>query len=397
MIHELEHIRRADCLVHIVARLVCAFYWFHPLVWVFWRRLNLEAERACDDAVLGSAEAAEYADQLVMLAKRIKTAATTPLIAMANHSDLSIRIAAVLDPSQRRGRLGRLPTIAAMTAALVLIVAISPLRAVSPTAEHSQAAQEGGAKLEFEVASVKRNNSGAQGGGFGTRPGGLVVVSNYTLRNIIRNAWSLQDSNIVGGPGWQNEDRWDIDARAPQGTPATPQQLMQMMRNLLADRFKLVVHNELREIPVYALVLAQPDGKLGPQLRRTAYDCAPIFDAITKGMTPPRSDPPAPCLNTTGSRGTIMAQGTRMADFARNLNANADRIIIDRTGLTGFFDLDLKFTPDPLAPGGGGGDPSKDFPSLFVALQEQLGLKLEAVRVPVEVLVIDSAARATDN
>ena len=92
-----------------------------------------------------------------------------------------------------------------------------------------------------------------------------------------------------------------------------------------------------------------------------------------------------------------MAQGTRMADFARNLNPNTDRIVVDKTGLIGFFDVDLKFTPDPLAPRGGGGDPATDFPSLFVALQEQLGLKLEAVRAPVEVLVIDSAERAADN
>jgi uncharacterized protein (TIGR03435 family) len=93
----------------------------------------------------------------------------------------------------------------------------------------------------------------------------------------------------------------------------------------------------------------------------------------------------------------ISAQGTRMADFARNLSPNTDRIVIDRTGLIAFFDLDLKFTPDELAARGAVGDPATDFPSLFVALQEQLGLKLEAVRAPVEVLVIDSAERATNN
>jgi bla regulator protein BlaR1 len=397
MVHELEHVRRGDGLVHGMARVVCAFYWFHPLVWILWRRLGLEAERACDDAVLGSAEATEYADQLLTLARRIKTAARTPQLAMANRSDLKMRIEAVLDAGQRRGRPGALRTAVALTAALLLIVVISPLRAVSPIAEPSQAAQAAEAKLEFEVASVKRNNSGTQGGGFGTRPGGLVMVTNYTLRNIIRNAWNLQDSHIVDGPDWQNDDRWDINARAPEGAPPTPQQLMQMVRNLLADRFKLVVHNETREIPVYALVLARSDGKLGPQLRRTEYDCATIYDAIAKGTPPPRSDPPAPCLNTTGGRGTIMAKGTRMADFARNLNPNTDRIVIDRTGLIGFFDLDLKFTPDQLAPRPGGGDPTTDFPSLFVALHEQLGFKLEAVRAPVEVLVIDSAERATDN
>src|SRR5215813_9355909 len=189
-----------------------------------------------------------------------------------------------------------LRTVAALIAAIFLIIVISPLPAVSLIAERRQGAQATDAKLQFEVGSVKQNNSGTQGGGFGTRPGGLVVVTNYTLRNIIRNVWNLQDSHIVGGPDWQNIDRWDINARAPEGASPTPLQLMQMMRHLLADRFKLVVHNETRQTPVYALVLARPDGKLGPQLRRTAYDCGTIFEAREK-ETPPRSDPPAPCGN----------------------------------------------------------------------------------------------------
>src|SRR5690349_16585047 len=145
-----------------------------------------------------------------------------------------------------------LRTVAALIAAIFLIILISPLPAVSLIAERMQGAQAADAKLQFDVASVKQNNSGTQGGGFGARPGGLVVVTNYTLRNIIRNVWNLQDSHIVGGPDWQNVDRWDINARAPEVASATPLQLMEMMRHLLTDRFKLAVHNETRESPVYA-------------------------------------------------------------------------------------------------------------------------------------------------
>jgi bla regulator protein BlaR1 len=402
MLHELEHVRRADCFTHGLARLVCAVYWFHPLVWMSWRRLGLEAERACDDAVLRRAEATEYADQLVRLARRIKANARRPLLAMANRSDLTVRIASVLDAKQRRGRPRAAFTAAAITAAALLIAAIAPLRAVSTI---SQAPAQ--PRLEFEVASVKKNLSGNQGGSFGARPGGQIVVTNNTLRNIIRNVWNVQDFQIVGGPEWINQDRWDVNAKAPesliqqqpqqqQTMQQQQQQLLMMMRTMLADRFQLLVHNEKREMPVYAIVLARPDGRFGPQLKRSELDCNALAEAIKRGeATPPPRSPDRPFCGTRTGAGTIMTSGVQMADFARNLAPSTGRIVLDRTGLTGPFDIELKFTPDPLGPGVG--DPATDVPSLFVAIQEQLGLKLEAVRAPVDVLVIDSAQRPTEN
>ena len=401
MLHELEHVRRADCFTHGLARLVCAVYWFHPLVWMSWRRLGLEAERACDDAVLRRAEATEYADQLVRLARRIKANRRRPLLAMANRSDLTVRIASVLDAKQRRGRPRAAFTAAAITAAALMIAAIAPLRAVSTI---SQAPAQ--PRLEFEVASVKKNLSGNQGGSFGARPGGQIIVTNNTLRNIIRNVWNLQDFQIVGGPEWINQDRWDVNAKAPesliqrqpqqQQPMQQQQQLLMMMRTMLADRFQLVVHNENREMPVYAIVLARPDGRFGPQLKRSELDCNALAEAIKRGeATPPPRSPDRPFCGTRTGAGTIMTSGVQMADFARNLAPSTGRIVLDRTGLTGPFDIELKFTPDPLGPGVG--DPATDVPSLFVAIQEQLGLKLEAVRAPVDVLVIDSAQRPTEN
>jgi uncharacterized protein (TIGR03435 family) len=402
MLHELEHIRRGDCFTHGLARLVCAVYWFHPLVWMSWRRLGLEAERACDDAVLRRAEATEYADQLVRLAGRIKANTRRPLLAMVSRSDLTVRIASVLDAKQRRGRPGPTFTAAAMTAAALLIAAIAPLRAVS-TISQAPAQQ----RLEFEVASVKKNPSGNQGGSFGARPGGQIVVTNNTLRNIVRNVWNVQDFQIVGGPEWINQDRWDVNAKAPesliqqhpqqqQTVQQQQQQLLMMMRTMLADRFQLVVHNEKREMPVYAIVLARPDGRFGPQLKRSELDCNALAEAIKRGeATPPPRSPDRPFCGTRTGAGTIMTSGVQMADFARNLSPSTGRIVLDRTGLTGPFDIELKFTPDPLRPGVG--DPATDVPSLFVAIQEQLGLKLEAVRAPVDVLVIDSAERPSEN
>src|SRR5688500_11125940 len=130
MIHELEHVRRADWLSQYMARIVRALYWFHPLVWIAWRRLSLEAERACDDAVLRRSEAIAYANQLVLLAERLASTASPPLPAMAACRDLSTRVRAVLDGAQARGRAGALPVATAIVAAALFIGAVAPLGAV---------------------------------------------------------------------------------------------------------------------------------------------------------------------------------------------------------------------------------------------------------------------------
>jgi TonB family protein len=135
-VHELEHVRRGDWVSICFARAACAAYWFHPMVWIAWRRLALEAERSCDDAVLGRSEATAYADQLVGLARRLSSAAKAPaaksaLLAMANRADLATRVGAVLDSRQRRGRAGTLPVALACAAAAVLVLTMSPIKVVA--------------------------------------------------------------------------------------------------------------------------------------------------------------------------------------------------------------------------------------------------------------------------
>jgi beta-lactamase regulating signal transducer with metallopeptidase domain len=135
LVHELEHVRRVDWAVQLAARVTCACYWCHPLVWVAWRRLCLEAERACDDAVVQRAERTDYAEQLVSMAQRMSRANAHPVLGMANRSDLASRVAAVLDATQRRGRAGALWAASAMCAAVLVVGTIGPARAigVSPT------------------------------------------------------------------------------------------------------------------------------------------------------------------------------------------------------------------------------------------------------------------------
>jgi beta-lactamase regulating signal transducer with metallopeptidase domain len=131
MVHELEHVRRRDWVSHCLARALCAVYWFHPLVWIAWRHLTLDAERACDDAVLGRSEATAYADQLVGLAKRLSNSTKPPLLAMANRADLSTRVSAVLDGRQRRGRAGKRSVSIACGVAVLLVLGLAPLKMVA--------------------------------------------------------------------------------------------------------------------------------------------------------------------------------------------------------------------------------------------------------------------------
>jgi bla regulator protein BlaR1 len=394
VIHELEHVRRADSAIQLAARIVCALYWFHPLVWVAWRRLCLESERACDDAVLRDSERTEYAEQLVTLAARLSSRAWQPVLSMANRSDLSARIEAILDGRQSRGRAGLLSASLTIAAAGILVLAISPLRAVT-----SAQVQAPGAAPAFDVASVKPNHSGDIRVVIQAMPGGRYMATNATLRILIRDAYALESFQLLGGPGWLDSDRFDISAKAP-GNP-TPAQQRLMLRALLEERFKLSVHTETRDLPRYALVLARTDGKLGPQLRRTGTDCSQAPEWIGTGP-PPARGPDSPCRSAgPGVGGAMRFRGITLDAFAKFLATPVRRPVIDRTGLAGDFDIELgmstEFGPPPPPPGQPDQVDRTSAPSIFTALQEQLGLKLDPQRGPVDVLVIDHVERPVPN
>jgi uncharacterized protein (TIGR03435 family) len=256
-----------------------------------------------------------------------------------------------------------------------------------------------GSPPSFEAASVKVNKSGQPGGRFGGQPG-QVMVTNYTLRDIVRNVHMLQAYQIVGGPEWIGADKFDIVAKAAVGAP--PGQMMVMMQTLLAERFKLRTHRETRDLPIYALVLARPDGRLGARLTRAAVDCAALRAARERGENPPMPAPSGnhPVCGMNTNPGRMVAGAYELRDVARNMAPIVGRSIIDRTGLAGAYDLELTWTPDqtPATPPGA---PTPSFdpdgPSIFTAVQEQLGLKLESTTGPVDVLVIDSAERPTED
>jgi uncharacterized protein (TIGR03435 family) len=197
---------------------------------------------------------------------------------------------------------------------------------------------------------------------------------------------------VVGGPDWVRSEgeRFDILAKIPDGTSRAQRDAM--VRALLADRFKLKTHLETREAPMYALVMARPDGRLGPRLSESGLDCHARRAATNRGerVAPPDELGRPPCV-LQSSLGSIRGGGIPIADFARALSflGFAGRPVVDRSGLTGEYDLELRWTPDRTRQD----DP--DAPTLVTALREQLGLKLEATKGPVNVLVIDSAERPT--
>jgi bla regulator protein blaR1 len=260
----------------------------------------------------------------------------------------------------------------------------------------------------FEVASVRRNNSGDGSTTRRMQPGGTTFI-NVPVRQLIIGAYGVQPFQVVGGPAWITSDRFDINAKA-EGAPS-PEQMNLMLRALLADRFKLIVRQEQREMPIYTLVKAREDGQLGPALKPSTVDCG----ATGRGRGGPPPAAPgaggAPPLPLAGCRmmiapGRIEIGGQPITQLATFLSSQVGRSIIDKTGLTGRYDVQLSFLPDggrggplgPLPPGAPALPPiDPDAPSIFTAVQEQLGLKLESGRGPVDVIVIERVEPPTED
>jgi uncharacterized protein (TIGR03435 family) len=256
----------------------------------------------------------------------------------------------------------------------------------------------------FEVASVRVNKTAQMNRLFRPQPGGRFEATNMPLRDLIQFAYQVRPFQIEGGPDWIDSVSFDIVAKAEgdvppamPGGPPSPQMLM--LRSLLAERFKLMVHNETKELPIYALTLARPDGKLGPEFSQSTTDCAAMMKAAMSGGAPP-----APIQNDRmlcGLRigpGRMDMGGFGLSEFANGLSMLLQRTVVNRTGLNGNYDARMTFSPEQLPgfrmpPPGTPGVPPIDpnAPSIFTALQEQLGLKLDSTRGPVQVLVIDRA------
>jgi uncharacterized protein (TIGR03435 family) len=235
----------------------------------------------------------------------------------------------------------------------------------------------------FEVASVRQNTSGATQTNISFTKGG-VTITNLQLRAIIQFAYGIsQPSRLAGIPDWANAERFDIVAR---GAIANIEERRAMLQALLADRFKLRAHTEQRNVPIFTLVLARGDGRLGPSLKPSTTDCA-AEGRGGRGCAPRSAGP-----------GDIKLTGIPMSQLAAVLSLTQGRTVIDRTGLTGAYDVELVFAPEGLLAGRGDAPQVPEGrASLVTAIQEQLGLKLEPGNQPQDVLVVDSVSHPTEN
>lgn len=405
LLHELAHIRRHDYLVNILQSVAEALLFYHPAVWWVSGHIRAERELCCDDvAVSVSGDALTYARALAQLESYRPAHLSAAVV--ANGGSLADRIARLLGQSRPAVRTGLAPGV--LVVAILLVAAAYGLFGQSD------------AHPAFAVASIKRNASNwsepAQHPmGVGYRPGGRLTATNASLRLLIQFAYAAHDSphslpllasQVVGGPAWINSPGYDIEAK-PEGNTDQKHTWL-MLQTLLADRFKLALHRETRELPVYALTAA----KSGPKLPAAKEAGCVSFPP----GTPPRYVPgKVDCGYVSGpfsgyEAGLLHIKGSKvhMADLIRELASVLDRPVLDKTGFTGEFDLNLSFTPDDALMGlpgfGGPGDPGgssiptdPNLPNIFAALEAQLGLKLVPAKEPVEVLVIDHAERPTAN
>jgi uncharacterized protein (TIGR03435 family) len=222
----------------------------------------------------------------------------------------------------------------------------------------------------FAVASVKPNRSGeeALNNRFTQTQAAYI---NYPVRVLIYDAYRVNPDRLVGGPEWIRSDRFDVLGSIPPGSRPGDRQLM--LQRVLEERFGLKHHREVREVPIYLLVRARADGRLGPGLRPSTFDCS----------GPPRT---SKCGTMIGFN-AISGRGTDWGFLSLPLQLGLDRPAVDKTGLSGNFDIEFKWSRDV--------SPTGDQPFVFTAIEEQLGLKLQPGRAPLDVMVIDAVSRPT--
>jgi uncharacterized protein (TIGR03435 family) len=378
--HELCHVRSHDNLTAAVHVAVGTIFWFHPAVWWIGRRLIEERERACDEAVLGQGSRPETYAQSILNICKFYTELPLACASGVTGADLKKRIREIMT---RRAVLRltlarRAALVCAAIAAVATPVVIGVLRAqtLPPPPAYG-----------YEVASIKPSAPGETGSRFGPGPQGGMRSQNTAVMMLLTFAYDVRDYQFVGVPGWVRSDRYDISFTPdkPEGAPApgmSRQQLegmfnrnRQRMQALLRDRFNLVLRAETRELPIYALSVA----KNGPKLT-------------------PAADPKA--MHLSVSRGKISATAVDLKMLADNLAGLTGRFVANETGVGGSYDFTLEWTPDAPPQPKQPGEPveaNEAGPSIFTALTEQLGLKLESKKGPVPVYVIERVSKPTEN
>ena len=409
--HELWHVRRRDNLAAALHMLVEAIFWFHPLVWWLGARLVEERERACDEKVveLGSAPQI-YAEGIL---KVCEFCVESPLACMSGvtGSDLKKRMVRIMNERIARrldfSRKLLLSTIGLLALAGPIIFGLVrvPKIQAQPQAENTAATIPA-----FKSVSIKRNETSTPTHSDGVPhirmmfgPDGFSA-SGVSWQTVIQEAYGVQANQIEGAPDWIKSDRYDIEAKVDKSEvnqlslDRRRTESQRMLQTLLADRVKLTLHRETKELPTYALVIAEGGAKL--RLAKSGDEIqGPDGRPIGTHRMFMRDGGGGPNLS-------LAAQGISLVDLAQLLSRQLGTPVVDKTGMTGSFDFSLHWTPDENRPFQGvdgdsmpGGPPAPGAagPSFFSAIQEQLGLKLEPQTGPTEVLVIDHVEMPSEN
>jgi uncharacterized protein (TIGR03435 family) len=393
LVHELEHVRRFDYATLLLSRFITTLYWFHPLVWLARRRLELEAEYACDDAVVTGDDPVEYATLLVTAAK-LSVVRTPPLLAIASRGELSDRIHAVLDPCRNRGSLSRRSTVSAVALSAVAALMLAPrvaLKAEPASHAASQREMRSTGRLSFDAESIKRSRESrprvaVQGGGY--------TATGMSLRDLMKAVYLVHPTQLIGGPNWMDSARFDITARTQSPPPGNVVGMKPLVRSLLEDRFGLRTHMETRDLDALVLVRARPGATMLPGLQPSQSKCEGTAEerrAHTRDGWPPCEAMQivnVPGAGTRGETTSMKVSAYTMDQFAGYVGAILDGPAVNQTGLSGRFDLEFSYVR-PL-PDASPGDPLPEGPRLARAIEEQLGLRIERRRVSVPVVVIDA-------
>lgn len=405
--HELCHVRRRDNLAGAMHMAVEGVFWFHPLVWWIGARLVEERERACDEEVLRRGNQPEVYAESILKTCQFYLESPLACISGITGSDLKKRIVRIMTP--RLAKELSIPRKALLaTAGLAAIAGPILFGLFNAPQSRAQSPEAGGPPRSFEVASIKPNRSADRRAGIMVPPG-RFTANNVTPKFLIEFAYDIKDPQLSNAPGWINSERYDVEAKEDDSTADAMRklkreeygkQLRLMVQSLLGDRFKLKVTRETKELPVYALVVT----KNGPKLKPTTIP-ADELDAPPPSGGPGQGPPKRMAMMRPGQ---LTMTGVPVSLLTDSLSRITGRNVIDKTGLNGNYDLTLQWTPDPAQgqmfggpdgkpPAEGGPPPDASGPSIFTALQEQLGLKLESQKGPVETYTINHIERPSEN
>ena len=300
-------------------------------------------------------------------------------------------------------------------------VLVTLLTATTTFAQASAAPPGATSITSFEVAAIKPSNPDPANPlsmvpMARPQPGGRLTINNFSLKMLIGVAYEMQDFRVDGGPAVLMSAKYDIVAKAPESAMLTPTEMRPLLKNLLSERFKLKAHTEPREMQIYDLIVARSDGRLGPDMKPSKADCsnadelnAKRAEALAKGdisaimAKPGETLPCTVAPNVAGGPANISmhGDGQEIKQLIEVLTQLTGRYVRDKTGLTGRYDFDMKLDLGTLLamargmgvnipPGAEANLPQSDGSSLMTAINEQLGLKLDSVRAPVDVLIVDS-------